>query len=226
MRIKIYQINRERDKNVVKFLRYEHLDNFQETKDINASIYDEVFRGDVDCEDLEDVFRQFNTEGHPLHRGHSLSVSDIVVTNDGAYYCDSVGFKKVDFDESKTQKPDNLMTVVYVEPHKAPYVTEIAHTLEAEQKAVGGLIEPVYNDDGTCLVGNEEAKLIGMDGNRYLDDGHSIIAGPFFVCGLKEDDFRGLTDEEVQKYMNKYAEPEDISQDDVEADTGYIFYTM
>ena len=36
----------------------------------------------------------------------------------------------------------------------------------------------------------------------------------------------GLTDEEVQKYMNKYAEPEDISQDDVEADTGYIFYTM
>lgn len=73
-----------------------------------------------------------STEGHPLHRGHSLSVSDIVVTKDGAYYCDSVGFLKVDFDEAKTQKPDNLMTVVYVEPHKAPYVTEIAHTLEAE----------------------------------------------------------------------------------------------
>ena len=35
-----------------------------------------------------------------------------------------------------------------------------------------------------------------------------------------------MTDEEVQKYMNKYAEPEDIGQDDVEADTGYIFYTM
>lgn len=134
MRIKIYQINRERDKNVVKFLRYEHLDNFQETNDINASIYDEVFSGDADCNSLEDVYRKFNTEGHPLHRGHSLSVSDIIVTNDGAYYCDSVGFKKVDFDESKTQKPDNLMTVVYVEPHKAPYVTEIAHTLEAEQK--------------------------------------------------------------------------------------------
>lgn len=84
---------------------------------------------------------------------HSLSVSDIVVTKDGAYYCDSVGFLKVDFDEAKTQKPDNLMTVVYVEPNKAPYVTEIAHTLEAEQKAVGGLIEPIYNDDETCLVG-------------------------------------------------------------------------
>ena len=75
-------------------------------------------------------------------------------------------------------------------------------------------------------VGNEEAKLIGMEGNRYLDDGHSIIAGPFFVCGLTEDDFRGLTEEEVQKYMNKYAEPENISQEEVEADTGFMLYPM
>ena len=82
------------------------------------------------------------------------------------------------------------------------------------------------HDDETCLVGNEEAKLIGMEGNRYLDDGHSIIAGPFFVCGLTEDDFRGLTEEEVQKYMNKYAEPENISQEEVEADTGFMLYPM
>lgn len=226
MNIKIYQINIKRDKNCVKFLHYDHLDSFQETKDINASIYDEVFSGDVDCSDLEAVFQKFNTEGHPLHRGHSLSVSDIVATEDGAYYCDSVGFKKVDFDESLTQKPDNLMRIVYVEPHRTPYISEIEHTLDAEQKAVGGLIEPIYNDDGTCFVGNEESKLIGMDGNRYLNDGHSIIAGPFFVCGTTEDDFRGLTDEEVVKYMTRFAEPEDISQDDVEADTGFTFYSM
>ncbi len=282
MNIKIYQINYERDKNHVKFLNYDHLDSFQKTKGINSSIYDEVFCGNVDCMDLEDVFRKFNTEGHPLHRGHSLSVSDIVIVDGdvpnlvgrlrffnsssafeecnytdeerfhrdiheayevgrtieveelsdqniptiecGAYYCDSVGFQKVDFDESQTLKPDNLMQIVYVEPHKAPYISKIEHSLEAEQKAVGGLIEPIYNDDGTCLVGNEEAKLIGMDGNRYLDDGNSIIAGPFFVCGLTEDSFRGLTDEEVVKYMDKFAEPQDISSEEVEADTGFIFY--
>ena len=226
MEIKIYQINTDRDKNSVKFLKYGDLEKYQDTKDINASIYDEVFSGDVDCEDLEDIYRKFNTEGHPLHRGHSLSVSDVVVTKDGAYYCDSVGFQKVAFDESLTQKPDNLMTVVYVEPHKTPYIAEIAHTLEAEQKAVGGLIELIHCDDGTCLVANEEAKLIGMEGNRYFDDGQSIIAGPFFVCGLTEDDFRGLTDEEVVKYMDKFAEPEDISQDEVQADTGFTIYTM
>ena len=80
MEIKIYQINRDRDKNFVKFLHYKHLDNFQETKDINASIYDEVFRGDADCEDLEDVYRMFNTEGHPLHRGHSFRILSLQKT--------------------------------------------------------------------------------------------------------------------------------------------------
>lgn len=226
MNIKIYQINYERDKNRVKFLHYKHLDSFQDTKDIDASLYDEVFNGDVDCSGLEDVFQKFNTEGHPLHRGHSLSVSDIVTTEDGAYYCDSVGFQKVDFDESLTQKPDNLMRIVYVEPHRTPYISEIEHSLEAEQKAVGGLIEILGNDDGTLIVTNEESKLHGMEGNRYLDDGHSIIAGPFFVCGATEDDFRGLTDEEVVKYMDRFKEPEDISQDEVESDMGITFYSM
>ena len=45
---------------------------------IDASIYDEVFSGEVDCGTLEEIFTLFNTE-HPLyHRGHSLSVSDVV----------------------------------------------------------------------------------------------------------------------------------------------------
>lgn len=223
MRIKIYQINPDRDKNLVKFLQYKHLDNFQDTKDINAYIYDEVFNGEVDGDNLEEIFRQFNTEGHPLHRGHSLSVSDVVVTKDGAYYCDNIGFQKVDFDEFLSQKPDNLMTVVYVEPHKAPYIAEIEHTLEAEQKAVGGLIEPIYLGD-VCLVGNEEAKLIGMEGNRRVGDGTSIIAGPFFICGLTEDDFRGLTAEEAEKYMIQFREPEEISREEVEADMGFTIY--
>ena len=151
MRIKIYQINPDRDKNKVKFHNLKNTRRFQGTADIDPSVYDEVFNGEVDSDNLEEIFRQFNTEGHPLHRGHSLFVSDVVVTKDGAYYCDSIGFQKVDFDESLTQKPDNLMTVVYVEPHKAPYIAEIEHTLEAEQKAVGGLIEPIYMGD-VCLV--------------------------------------------------------------------------
>lgn len=40
MNIKIYQINHARDKNDVKFLWYESLEQFQNTQNIDASIYD------------------------------------------------------------------------------------------------------------------------------------------------------------------------------------------
>ena len=226
MEIKIYQINPERDGGKIKFLPYESVRMMQEKENIDASIYDEVFCGDVDCSNLEEIYMKFNTVGHPLHRGHSLSVSDIVKTSDGCYFCNNVGFTKVAFEDSLAQKPENLMRIVYVEPHRKPYTSEIPHMLKAEQRAVCGLIEIVYNGDGTCIVCNDEAKLIGMEGNRYLDNGQTIIAGPFFVCGTIEDDFRGLTDQEVKRYMDRFAQPEDISQAEVEADTGYIIYSV
>ena len=59
----------------------------------------------------------------------------------------------------------------------------------------------------------------------HLDNGVSIIAGPFFVCGETLDDFRSLTDEETQKYLERFSEPEDISRAEVEADMGFTFYS-
>ena len=149
MKIKIYQINMDRDKNHVKFSRHELLEKYQGTSAIDASLYDEVFSGEVECSDLEGVYTAFNTQPQPLHRGHSLSVSDIVVNEDGAYFCDSFGFKKVDFDESQAQKPDNLLKIVYVEPHKAPVIAEIEDTSFAFQRAVLGGFEEFWNENGT-----------------------------------------------------------------------------
>mgnify|MGYP002622214431 CR=1 FL=1 len=229
MYIRIYQINTSRDQNRQKFHGFAALGG----QPVDASIYDEVFAGELfpkegqNSIDPEEIYRRFNTEGHPLHRGHSLSISDVVELEDRFYFCDSVGFREIDFNPTLTQKQDNLMRVVYVEPGRPPYVAEIEQTLKGEQKAVGGLIEPIYYADGICLVGNEEAKLIGMAGNRRLD-GIGIIAGPFFVCGLTEtgDEFRSLTDEEAGYYMEHFAEPEEISQEEVEADTGFMIYGM
>ena len=133
----------------------------------------------------------------------------------------------MEFDEKLTHKPDNLMRVVYVEPGKPAYQAEIGKTLEAEQKAVGGLIEAIYYDDNICLIANEESKLIGMSGNRRIGDGTSIIAGPFFVCGIDGENFRSLSEEEVVKYMDEFSVPEEISREEVEADTGFtMFFSM
>lgn len=226
MRIKIYQIDGDKDTKRVKFLRYDLLKKYQGTKEIDAALYMEVFSGKVEPTTLEGVYTAFNTEPQPLHRGHSLSVSDIVVTEDGAYYCDSIGFRKVNFDESKAQKPANLLKVVYIEPKKAAYIAEVADTLRDLQRAVGGRIKLIDNDDGTGIVCSQEAKLQGMKGNRRLGNGKSVIAGPFFVVGLGEEDFRALTDEEIQKYIDRFSMPEEISNEEVEADTGYTFIPL
>lgn len=118
------------------------------------------------------------------------------------------------------------LTVVMVEPHKTPYVTEIADTLSALQKAVGGYIEVVGNGDGTLIICNEEGKLQGLEGNRRIHDGMSIIAGTFFVVGDDGENFRSLTESEVKRYMDRFKNPEDIDQDEVEADMGITFYSM
>lgn len=226
MRIKIYQINPDRDINRVRNERLSNLERCQGSPGIQASLYDEVFSAEMDFNGLEQLYIQFNTSGHPLHRGGQMKVSDIVVTDDGAFYCDRFGFATVAFDETQTQKPGNLMTVVYVEPGRPAYVAEVLHDLEAEQRAVAGeRIDYLDNGDGTLIINNEDAKDMELPGNRRYGQGQ-VIAGPFFVVGDAGDSFRSLTESEVTKYMARFAQPEEISPAEVEADHFIAFYSM
>lgn len=227
MKIRIFQINHDRDSQRIKFFGLEELTD----RKIDSAIYDRVFVGEIEGRTMEDVFRRFNTEGHPLHRGHSLSVSDIVELQEpvgnlaaGFYFCDSFGFQKVDFDPTQAQVPDNLCRILYIEPHHAPYESEIVDELSSLQRAVGGMIEFTYPfDDNAIICGNEEAKLEGLEGNRRVYG--SVYCGNLFIIG---DDQEGgctsLTDEQIQKYGEMFAQPEDISPEEVQADTGFILY--
>ena len=277
-RVKIYQVDLDRDANNVAFRSLEETEITMGKNKIDASLYEEVFNADLDPMGLEEMFFRFNSVWHPLYRGRSMSVSDVVVIEQdgipfpvgeiqgdsfyyrftdlaeynlkieelrdrdidfeahdmvgleipsiesGAFFCDSFGFEKVQFDERQTHKPEELLRVVYVEPNRRPFEAEILNDLEHLQKAVDGYIEPIYMDDGAVIVGNEEAKLRGMEGNRHIGGG--VLAGPFFVCGEEAGDFRSLTDAEADKYMKLFAEPEQISQQEIEADTGYTIFFM
>ena len=57
--------------------------------------YEKVYEGD-NLENLEDIFFHFNMRRPTDFRGHSLSVSDIVVLNGEKFYCDRIGWKKLD----------------------------------------------------------------------------------------------------------------------------------
>ena len=103
-----------------------------------------------------------------------MSVSDVVIcAPDGgapaAYFCDSIGFKQVQFDEELAKALQTEMTVVLLEPGKMARVATIDSSLEGLQKVVGGLIEPFYPfEEQVCIICNEEGKINGMPLNRAI----------------------------------------------------------
>ncbi len=108
---------------------------------------------------------------------------------------------------------DEKMRVVICEPGMLARAAEIGTSLEDLQRAVGGLIEAAYPfEEEVAIVCNEEGKINGMPLNRSLKDAdgriYDIIAGPFFVCGLGEEDFCSLSDEQIGKYTDIFQKPE------------------
>lgn len=218
MDIKIYQINLSRDDDRIAFLGHSQLERFQESAEVNSGIYDKVFEGAVEADTLEGVYQMFNCDCPDDFRGHSLSVSDVVeIVGDkdaGFYFCDSIGFQRVEFDPDQAQELDTgMLRVVLVEPGKVARVAEIDGSLEGMQKTVGGYIQAVYPFEETvCLVCNEEGKLQGLPLNRALRDEdnsvYDIVAGTFFVCDCSTENFKSLNEEQLKRYTEKYKRPE------------------
>lgn len=103
--------------------------------------------------------------------------------------------------------------VVLVEPGKPARVEEIELTLENMQETVGGLIQAIYPwEDKVALVCNDEGKIMDLKPNRALADDeeriYDIVCGTFFICGLTEDNFGGLTDEQTKSYLKKFRNPQ------------------
>lgn len=217
MRMRIYQVDPKKEQSE----RYH-----SELSRVDPSIYTKVLDAEVNVETLLDAHDHFTTvDPHPLYSGHAMSCGDVVAVKAGSYIWEGrQGFRKIDFDESRVNTKDQIK-VLFVQPHEKPYIAEIPNTLEAKQRAVGGYIEYVYNADDTALIGDEEAKIKCKEGNRYLD-GAGIIAGDFLIVGLTEEDTRSLSEEEIDKYMEKYSDPPEISQEETDRDVGFAILSF
>lgn len=111
------------------------------------------------------------------------------------------------------------MKIVLCEPDAMAKITDIEEGLESYQKIVGGLIQAVYPfDDPVAVICNDEGKLNGLPANRGLKhDGalYDILVGTFFVCGIGEEDFCGLSDELAEKYAKVFKYPVIVSEETV-----------
>ena len=220
MEIRIYQIDPKKDRERVMFEDYACMTAQLGKDEVDASIYGKSFDGTVEADSLEDVYEIFNLEKPDGFKGRSMSVSDVVaVEKEGAeepeyYYCDRIGFRKIDFDESKAASSfKNRIRVVMCEPGRAAQIMEIGTELEDLQKAVGGLIQTYYPfEEEVCIVCNDEGKINGMRPNRAIfDEDHNIvdiIFGPFFICDASTPEFLSLNPEQLDRYGRMFERPE------------------
>ena len=94
----IYQLKRD-DKTVdLRFEPYDRLTAAGHTVDM--ANYDRIYTADLASgTSLEDIYTRFNVDHPKDFKGHSLSVSDVVVLHqngqDTAHYVDSIGYKEV-----------------------------------------------------------------------------------------------------------------------------------
>lgn len=72
------------------------------TNGFNLQEYKKVYEGETNLDEkfddidiLENLFNKFNLNHPEDFRGHSLSVSDVVILGDKMYYCDSCGWKNI-----------------------------------------------------------------------------------------------------------------------------------
>lgn len=140
-----------------------------------------------------------------------------VVDDIGTVHCDFDNGRRLGLvpgeDSFHLDTKEQYIKVVLCEPGKKARVTTIMNSLESLQKMVGGYIEAVYPfDDPVAIVCNEEGKINGCKLNRSLKDEngkvYDIIAGPFLVVGLSEDDFASLSKEYQDKYYKMFEHPE------------------
>ena len=94
----IYQIKSGDETRDYRFEPYDRLQAMG--RSVNRANYDLVYTAPLDGPTtLEDIYRTFNIEHPADFKGHSLSVSDVVVLHQGgkdtAHYCDSFGFQQV-----------------------------------------------------------------------------------------------------------------------------------
>lgn len=171
---------------------------------------------------------EMNDPYHPIPSGtlgtvdHVDDAGTIHMTWDNGQ---SLGLIDGEDDFTVVHRPEykeEQIRVLVVAPLQKPVIKIIENTLEAQQEVVGGDIEYLYIDDQeSIMVCNEEGKLRNLQANRRI--GVDIIAGTFFIARDDGSEYlKSLTDEQIEKYKERFNEIEHIEQEEMMMYSGFI----
>ena len=179
---------------------------------VDKENYDLIYHAPLDKKDtLDSIYESFNLYHPADFRGHSLSVSDVVVFHkdgvDTAYYVDSYGFTEVP-EFLQVQIKEQLIN----RDQREPTVSEIAKEMNVKREDVIialesvvdpiSLYDPVYSDGGDTIYVLDQVGD-NSDDRNWLDE----IALKEAIKALSEREknilslrfMRGKTQMEVSK---------------------------
>ena len=123
------------------------------------------------------------------------------------------------------------ITVLKVAPLCIPEVVTLKNDLRSLQEAVSidapsvGLIEIISLDSKTCILCNEEGKLIGLQPNRHL--GFDVLCGVFYVVGQDgQGNLSSLSAATMEHYKEIFAIPEIITEEEATASMVCAFFPL
>ena len=125
----------------------------------SKSVYNKVYESEIESDDenemnvMEEMFMKFQVIKPEGYRGHSLSVSDVIVLDGKAYYVDRIGFKPIEFEgamETKSGLKFELKDKEYIKVlrEKAPFFAMDAHIHILNCGKI--IVHPEFNEHFGC----------------------------------------------------------------------------
>lgn len=194
-RYAIYQIKDNSEERGYRFMGLDFVTSHGMA--VDAADYDFIYGGHLSGEEtLDSLYEKFNLNHPAGYKGHSLSVSDVVVMQrDGqtkAYYVDSFGFKELpDFvrqrlheAEMNRKREDSAVTLdtsgIEIEQHEGLWHT--ADKREIADEIFYLMEHNEYGDSVAAVIVNADGELVAQELENGFDRGameaiHEYLAG-------------------------------------------------
>ena len=186
----IYQLKRDEDMRDYSFVSMDELNRRGLT--VNPDNYEKVYEAPKTAEDtLDSIYYRFNMEHPADFRGHSLSVSDVIVFHengvDTAHYVDSYGFTAIpDFVSAKEVAVSMDTVGLSVEGHDGTW-----HSIE----------ELTVQGNSYFLM---ESETYGQDANMLVVD-HAGVLIAEDITAVERDNVRGIINEVLYEKVEAMA---------------------
>jgi hypothetical protein len=163
-----YELFQLKDAPETREYRFESMEHLKRRGlELNPDLYEKVYAGKLGASDtLDSIYERFNLQHPDDFRGHSLSVSDVIVLHengkDTAHFVDSFGFTEIpEFLNHDMALVDEKTSGLAVEGHMGTW-----HTIDQVQvdgKDYFLMEHDTYGDEAAGVIVDENGKLMAED---------------------------------------------------------------